>query len=77
MNPKDGPRTGWTDISVFKRKFGGRELRLVPTLEHIYDQNAYEEWEASEQEDREQAGQDVAQVESNKDREVGSISAQL
>jgi peptidoglycan pentaglycine glycine transferase (the first glycine) len=42
--PQDRPGDGWADISIFKRKFGGRELRLVPTLEYIYDADAYQEW---------------------------------
>jgi len=48
VSPQSEPSTsnGWTDISVFKRKFGGRELRLVPTLECIYDPIAYQEWKA-------------------------------
>jgi lipid II:glycine glycyltransferase (peptidoglycan interpeptide bridge formation enzyme) len=32
----------WEDISVFKRKFGGMELNLVPTLDYVYDRAAYE-----------------------------------
>jgi lipid II:glycine glycyltransferase (peptidoglycan interpeptide bridge formation enzyme) len=48
--PQGGSNDGWTDISVFKRKFGGRELRLVPSLEYIYDSTAYQEWKASEEE---------------------------
>ncbi len=31
----------WRDITVFKRKFGGREINLVPTLDHVYDPAAY------------------------------------
>jgi hypothetical protein len=50
VTPQGGPNDGWTDISVFKRKFGGRELRLVPSLEYIYDSTAYQEWKASEEE---------------------------
>jgi peptidoglycan pentaglycine glycine transferase (the first glycine) len=44
--PQSEVRSSWTDFSVFKRKFGGRELRRVPTLEYIYDPVAYREWEA-------------------------------
>lgn len=44
ITPQNEPSDGWTDISVFKRKFGGQELRLVPTLEYIYDPIAYQEW---------------------------------
>jgi lipid II:glycine glycyltransferase (peptidoglycan interpeptide bridge formation enzyme) len=47
VTPEGAPNDGWTDISVFKRKFGGRELRFVPTLEYIYDPAAYREWERS------------------------------
>lgn len=38
----------WQDISVFKRKFGGCEIRLVPTLDHVYDRAAYERYLAAE-----------------------------
>lgn len=47
VTPQGAPDDGWTDISVFKRKFGGRELRFVPTLEYVYDPVAYREWERS------------------------------
>lgn len=46
--PQGAPDGDWTDISVFKRKFGGREVRFVPTLERIYDASAYREWEDRE-----------------------------
>jgi lipid II:glycine glycyltransferase (peptidoglycan interpeptide bridge formation enzyme) len=50
VTPKGERSDGWTDISVFKRKFGGREVRFVPTLECIYDSAAYEEWKAIDDE---------------------------
>jgi peptidoglycan pentaglycine glycine transferase (the first glycine) len=50
VTPQGAPNDGWTDISIFKRKFGGQELRLVPTLEYIYDPIAYQEWEAFDRE---------------------------
>lgn len=31
----------WKDITAFKRKFGGHEVNLVPTLDHVYDESAY------------------------------------
>lgn len=31
----------WQDISVFKRKFGGQEVNLVPTLDYVFDAAAY------------------------------------
>lgn len=34
----------WAGISAFKRKLGGRETALVPTLDYIYDQAAYERY---------------------------------
>jgi lipid II:glycine glycyltransferase (peptidoglycan interpeptide bridge formation enzyme) len=49
VTPQSEPRNGWTGFSDFKRKFGGRELRLVPTLEYIYDPSAYQEWKAIEE----------------------------
>src|SRR5208337_5359707 len=52
VTPSGAPDDGLKDISVFKRKLGGRELRLVPTLEYVYDPVAYEEWEACERKDR-------------------------
>lgn len=42
--PQSEPQHRWTDISVFKRKFGGQELCLVPTLDYIYDAVAYEDY---------------------------------
>ena len=48
VTPENEPSNGWTDFSIFKRKFGGREIHLVPTLEYIYDPVAYEEWRAIE-----------------------------
>lgn len=36
----------WQNISVFKRKFGGHELDLVPTLDYVYDGAAYEDYVA-------------------------------
>src|SRR3954469_2741141 len=44
ITPQNEPSNGWTDISAFKRKFGGQEIRLVPTLEYIHDPIAYQEW---------------------------------
>ena len=33
-------------LSVFKRKFGGQELNLVPTLDYVYDPAAYGDYVA-------------------------------
>ena len=32
----------WRDITTFKRKFGGAEVRLVPTLDYVYNRKAYQ-----------------------------------
>ena len=53
VTPLSEPKNGWTDISVFKRKFGGQEIRFVPPGEYIYDPVAYQEWEAIERDRRE------------------------
>jgi lipid II:glycine glycyltransferase (peptidoglycan interpeptide bridge formation enzyme) len=42
--PPDEPEHSWQHISVFKRKFGGREVGLVPTLDYIYDPAAYDRY---------------------------------
>jgi lipid II:glycine glycyltransferase (peptidoglycan interpeptide bridge formation enzyme) len=46
--PANEPDHPWQDISVFKRKFGGTELNLVPTLDYVYDPTAYSHYEATE-----------------------------
>jgi lipid II:glycine glycyltransferase (peptidoglycan interpeptide bridge formation enzyme) len=50
VTPQSVPSDGWQEISNFKRKFGGRDVRLVPTFEFIYDPAAYREWEEAEDE---------------------------
>jgi lipid II:glycine glycyltransferase (peptidoglycan interpeptide bridge formation enzyme) len=40
--PDDGLDHPWRNISLFKHKFGGSALDLVPTLDHIYDPPAYD-----------------------------------
>ena len=44
--PPDEPDHAWQIISVFKRKFGGVEIRLVPTLDLVYDPAAYDRYAA-------------------------------
>jgi lipid II:glycine glycyltransferase (peptidoglycan interpeptide bridge formation enzyme) len=46
--PADEPEHPWHDISVFKRKFGGQEFNLVPTLDYIYDPVAYDHYRTTE-----------------------------
>ncbi len=47
ISPADNPEHPWWDFSVFKRKFGGREFQLVPTLDLVYDAAAYERYVTS------------------------------
>ena len=42
VGPEDQPDHPWHNFSVFKRKFGGVELSLVPTLDYVYDEAAYD-----------------------------------
>lgn len=35
----------WDQISAFKRKFGGHEVNLVPTLDYIFDPGAYRQYQ--------------------------------
>jgi lipid II:glycine glycyltransferase (peptidoglycan interpeptide bridge formation enzyme) len=42
--PESEPDHSWSDISIFKRKLGGQELALVPTLDYVYDQVAYQHY---------------------------------
>ena len=39
--PGNRPDDPWHDITIFKRKFGGVEINLVPTLDYIYDPTVY------------------------------------
>ena len=47
IEPKDDPNHPWHDFSVFKRKFGGVEVNLVPTLDYVYDEAAYDQFIAA------------------------------
>ncbi len=44
VSPKDMPDEPWADFSTFKRKFGGQELSFVPSLDYMYDADAYREY---------------------------------
>jgi len=44
--PANEPSHPLQNISVFKRKLGGQELNLVPTLDYIYDPAAYKDYQA-------------------------------
>jgi len=45
--PQNQPDHPWQNISAFKRKFGGSEISLVPTLDYVYDSGAYDRYAAS------------------------------
>ena len=45
--PEGDTTSAWAGISVFKRQFGGREVRLVPTLDYVYDHSAYARYAAT------------------------------
>ncbi|MEW5798523.1 MAG: peptidoglycan bridge formation glycyltransferase FemA/FemB family protein [Bacteroidota bacterium] len=41
VSPENDQSDPWHAISIFKRKFGGKEFNLYPTHDHIYDSSAY------------------------------------
>jgi peptidoglycan pentaglycine glycine transferase (the first glycine) len=42
--PPNEPDHPWQNFTTFKAKFGGEEVHLVPTLDYVYDDRAYEEF---------------------------------
>ena len=42
--PADQSDHPWQNITAFKRKFGGHEIELVPTLDYVYNAAAYERY---------------------------------
>ncbi|WP_372715847.1 lipid II:glycine glycyltransferase FemX [Novipirellula sp.] len=44
VSPINAPEDEWANFSSFKRKFGGRELSFVPSLDFVFDRDAYEEY---------------------------------
>jgi lipid II:glycine glycyltransferase (peptidoglycan interpeptide bridge formation enzyme) len=42
--PPNEPDHPWQNFTAFKAKFGGEEVHLVPTLDYVYDDAAYEEF---------------------------------
>jgi lipid II:glycine glycyltransferase (peptidoglycan interpeptide bridge formation enzyme) len=47
--PRNADNHAWQDFSVFKRKFGGREVNLTRTLDLVYDRAAYDQYQARQQ----------------------------
>ena len=48
----------WRNLSVFKAKFGGIEVRLVPTLDYVYDESAYDGYVARQHESGDSGSRD-------------------
>ena len=46
--PLNQPDHAWQQISEFKRKLGGVEVQLVPTLDYVYDAAAYDQFRIAE-----------------------------
>ncbi|HSV34743.1 MAG TPA: peptidoglycan bridge formation glycyltransferase FemA/FemB family protein [Ramlibacter sp.] len=46
--PSGQPDHSWQQISDFKRKLGGVEVQLVPTLDYVYDDSAYDQFRIGE-----------------------------
>ncbi|EMI22235.1 Methicillin resistance protein [Rhodopirellula maiorica SM1] len=42
VSPAESPNDKWANFSSFKRKFGGHEMSFVPSLDFIFDHDAYE-----------------------------------
>ncbi len=41
ISAADKPHAKWANFSAFKRKFGGQECNYIPSLDYIYDSDAY------------------------------------
>lgn len=46
--PNDDPNHPWRNITTFKSKFGGQEVHLVPTLDYVFDAEAYKRYTTDE-----------------------------
>jgi peptidoglycan pentaglycine glycine transferase (the first glycine) len=46
--PTNQPDHPWQNFTAFKAKFGGEEVHLVPTLDYVYDDAAYDRYVAQE-----------------------------
>jgi lipid II:glycine glycyltransferase (peptidoglycan interpeptide bridge formation enzyme) len=56
--PPDEPDHPWQHFSAFKAKFGGMEFHLVPTLDYVYDQAAYDRYVAAQRGSRDNGFRD-------------------
>ena len=50
--PADEPEHPWRNFTIFKAKFGGIEVHLVPTLDYVFDEAAYGGYVAGQREPR-------------------------
>ncbi len=50
--PEGAQAGAWAGLSAFKRRLGGREVSLMPTLDYVYDRSAYARYQASERAER-------------------------
>jgi peptidoglycan pentaglycine glycine transferase (the first glycine) len=46
--PDNQPDHPWRNFTAFKAKFGGEEVHLVPNLDYVYDDDAYDRYVAQE-----------------------------
>ena len=46
--PENEPDHPWQNITTFKRKLGGVDVGLLPTLDDVYDAAAYDRYLAGE-----------------------------
>jgi len=44
VSPAEETDAAWSNISVFKRKFGGVDVALAPTLDLVFDERLYERY---------------------------------
>ena len=63
--PPNEPEHPWQNFTTFKAKFGGMEIRLMPTLDHVYDEAAYERYLAEQRDDRQGGCREQLAPESN------------
>jgi len=45
--PANEPDHPWKNFTAFKAQFGGVEMHLVPTLDYVYNPEAYDRYTAT------------------------------
>lgn len=66
--PKGDQANSWAGLSAFKRRFGGREVSLMPTLDYVYDRSAYMRYQASETAERARRTSSAGEKRARQDR---------